>query len=81
MCIRDSDQPMIPEGVKTEKSDSIVTQQYVEEHVEKMCIRDRHCNVVLLTSWDRISQKRSMYSLLTKTINWIMFGLLPGELT
>ena len=25
-----SDQPMIPEGVKTEKSDSIVTQQYVE---------------------------------------------------
>ena len=28
------DQPMIPEGVKTEKSDSIVTQQYVEEHVE-----------------------------------------------
>ena len=29
-----SDQPMIPEGVKTEKSDSIVTQQYVEEHVE-----------------------------------------------
>ena len=25
---------MIPEGVKTEKSDSIVTQQYVEEHVE-----------------------------------------------
>ena len=23
-----------PEGVKTEKSDSIVTQQYVEEHVE-----------------------------------------------
>lgn len=23
--------------------------------------------------------KASMYSLLTKTINWIMFGLLPGE--
>ena len=29
-----SDQPMIPEGVKTEKSDSLVTQQFVDEHVE-----------------------------------------------
>ena len=29
-----SDQPMIPEGVKTDKSDSIVTQNYVTEHVE-----------------------------------------------
>ena len=29
-----SDQPMIPEGVKTDKSDSIVTQKYVTEHVE-----------------------------------------------
>ena len=29
-----SDQPMIPEGVKTEKSDSLVTQQFVNEHVE-----------------------------------------------
>lgn len=28
-----SDQPMISDGVKTEKSDSIVTQQFVEEHV------------------------------------------------
>lgn len=28
-----SDQPMIPEGVKTEKSDSLVTQNYVREHV------------------------------------------------
>ncbi len=28
-----SDQPMIPEGVKTEQSDNIVTQQYAEEHV------------------------------------------------
>ena len=25
---------MIPEGVKTEKSDSLVTQQFVNEHVE-----------------------------------------------
>lgn len=29
-----SDQPMIPEGVKTEKSDDIVTRNFVEEHVE-----------------------------------------------
>ena len=29
-----SDQPMIPEGVKTDKSDNIVTQNYVKEHVE-----------------------------------------------
>ena len=29
-----SDQPMIPEGVKTDKSDNIVTQQFVKEHVE-----------------------------------------------
>ena len=29
-----SDQPMIPEGVKTEKSDTLVTQRFVEEHVE-----------------------------------------------
>ena len=28
-----SDQPMIPEGVKTEQSDSVVTQNYVEDHV------------------------------------------------
>lgn len=25
---------MIPEGVKTDKSDNIVTQQFVKEHVE-----------------------------------------------
>ena len=29
-----SDQPMLPEGVKTEKSDSMVTKNYVEEHVK-----------------------------------------------
>ena len=29
-----SDQPMIPEGVKTEKSDSMVTRNFVDEHVE-----------------------------------------------
>lgn len=29
-----SDQPMIPEGVKTDKSDSLVTKNYVHEHVE-----------------------------------------------
>lgn len=29
-----SDQPMIPEGVKTDKSDSMVTKHYVREHVE-----------------------------------------------
>jgi AMP nucleosidase len=29
-----SDQPMIPEGVKTEKSDSLVTKNFVNEHVE-----------------------------------------------
>ncbi len=29
-----SDQPMIPEGVKTEKSDNLVTQNFVNEHVE-----------------------------------------------
>ena len=28
-----SDQPMIPEGVKTEESDRIVTERLVEEHV------------------------------------------------
>jgi AMP nucleosidase len=28
-----SDQPMIPEGVKTEKSDSVVTSQYVDNHL------------------------------------------------
>jgi AMP nucleosidase len=29
-----SDQPMIPDGVKTEKSDEIVTKNYVHEHVK-----------------------------------------------
>lgn len=29
-----SDQPMLPDGVKTEKSDDIVTQNYVKGHVE-----------------------------------------------
>ena len=29
-----SDQPMIPEGVKTEQSDNIVTKNFVHEHVE-----------------------------------------------
>ena len=29
-----SDQPMIPEGIKTEQSDTMVTQRYVYEHVE-----------------------------------------------
>ena len=29
-----SDQPMLPEGVKTDKSDSEVTRNYVREHVE-----------------------------------------------
>ena len=29
-----SDQPMIPEGVKTEQSDTMVTQRFVHEHVE-----------------------------------------------
>lgn len=29
-----SDQPMIPQGVKTEESDRIVTQKYVQKHVE-----------------------------------------------
>jgi len=28
-----SDQPMIPEGVKTDRSDAVVTQHYVNEHV------------------------------------------------
>jgi AMP nucleosidase len=28
-----SEQPMIPEGVKTEESDRIVTERFVEEHV------------------------------------------------
>lgn len=29
-----SDQPMIPEGIKTEQSDNMVTKNFVEEHVE-----------------------------------------------
>lgn len=29
-----SDQPMVPEGVKTEQSDNMVTQNFVSEHVE-----------------------------------------------
>ena len=29
-----SDQPMTPEGVKTEKSDNIVTKNYVDEHLQ-----------------------------------------------
>jgi len=28
-----SDQPMMPEGVKTDKSDAVVTKNYVKEHV------------------------------------------------
>jgi AMP nucleosidase len=28
-----SDQPMIPEGVKTEASDRMVTENYVEKHI------------------------------------------------
>ena len=34
LCSALSGKPMIPEGVKTDKSDSIVTQNYVTEHVE-----------------------------------------------
>lgn len=29
-----SDQPMIPEGVKTEMSDANITKQYIEKHLE-----------------------------------------------
>ena len=29
-----SDQPMIPEGVKTEKSDAVVTTQFVDRHLQ-----------------------------------------------
>ncbi len=29
-----SDQPMISEGVKTEKTDAVVTNKYVKEHLE-----------------------------------------------
>jgi len=29
-----TDQPMIPEGVKTEKSDKIITQQFTDLHLE-----------------------------------------------
>ena len=29
-----SDQPMIPEGIKTEASDNIVTKNYVEDHLQ-----------------------------------------------
>ena len=29
-----SDQPMIPEGVKTEESDKKVTQEYVRDHIQ-----------------------------------------------
>ncbi|MGL5957080.1 MAG: AMP nucleosidase, partial [Phocaeicola sp.] len=29
-----SDQPMIPEGVKTDKSDSVITKNYVHDHLE-----------------------------------------------
>jgi AMP nucleosidase len=28
-----SDQPMVPEGVKTEESDKLITEQYVEHHI------------------------------------------------
>ena len=29
-----SDQPMIPEGIKTEESDKVVTKNYVEDHLQ-----------------------------------------------
>jgi len=29
-----SDQPMIPEGVKTDKSDTVVTKNFMEEHIK-----------------------------------------------
>ena len=29
-----SDQPMVPEGVKTEKSDTVVTSQFVDNHLK-----------------------------------------------
>ena len=29
-----SDQPMVPEGVKTEASDKTITNEYVEEHLK-----------------------------------------------
>jgi AMP nucleosidase len=32
-----SDQPMIPEGVKTEASDQMVTANYVERHIKIGC--------------------------------------------
>ena len=29
-----SDQPMVPEGVKTEESDKLITAQFVERHIK-----------------------------------------------
>jgi AMP nucleosidase len=29
-----SDSPMVPEGVKTEESDKVVTSEYVENHIK-----------------------------------------------
>ena len=29
-----SDQPMVPEGVKTEESDKMITDKYVERHIK-----------------------------------------------
>ena len=52
-----SDQPMIPEGVKTDRSDTIVTQNFVEEHVQigiaslKMIIEEKKTVKHLKFDW------------------------------
>lgn len=52
-----SDQPMIPEGIKTEQSDNIVTQTFVDEHVKigieslKMIIEEKKTVKHLKYDW------------------------------
>ena len=52
-----SDQPMIPEGVKTEASDRLVTERYVEDHVRigihamRMIIEDKRTVKRLKYEW------------------------------
>lgn len=52
-----SDQPMLPEGVKTEKSDKIVTQQFVNDHLRigidalKMIIEEKKTVKHLKFDW------------------------------
>ena len=58
-----SDQPMIPEGIKTEASDKLVTERYVEDHVRigidamRMIIEEKRTDKVAKKSQKYLKHK------------------------